>query len=203
MGSRRSSAVVVAGGRSTRFDDRTKALVPVDGVPMVRRVADRAAEVVDELVVNCRRDQRDAFAAALEGCPVDPRFAHDTVPDRGPVDGLRTGLRVATGSYAIAVPCDMPALDPTLLAYLRNRARSTRADAVVPRFAGSRQPLCAAYRTDPTREACEEAVRRAEPGLLDVLSTLDVEVVPEATVLDYADPANFTDVNAPADLDDE
>ncbi|MFB6143232.1 MAG: molybdenum cofactor guanylyltransferase [Halorientalis sp.] len=196
---RRTSGVVVAGGRGSRFGDREKALVPVAGTPMLRRVADRLAAVADELVVNCRRDQRDAFASALAG--LDPRFAHDTVPDRGPVHGVRTGLRVASGTYAVVLPCDMPFVDATLLAYLRNRARATDADAVAPRVGGTSQPLCAVYRVDPARAACERVVGQPEPRLLDLLAALDVDTVPEETAREYADGPAFANVNAPADLE--
>lgn len=198
---RETAGVVVAGGTATRFGERDKALVPVEGTPMVVRVVDRLTEVVDELVVNCREDQREAIAAALDGCDATPRFAHDPVPDCGPVAGLRTGFRVAAGTYAVAVPCDMPYLDPTLLAYLRNRVRSADAEATVPRFDGFARPLCAAYRVEPAREACERATQRTDPALRDVLAMLDVDEVPEAIVLDYADRRSLADVDRPADLE--
>ena len=48
------SGVVVAGGRSTRFGAPDKAVADLGGTPMIRRVADRIAPAVEELVVNCR-----------------------------------------------------------------------------------------------------------------------------------------------------
>ena len=71
------SAVIVAGGRSTRFGDDDKAVAPLSGTPMIRRVADRLEPVVDELVVNCRDDQRDAIEEALAGYPLATNFALD------------------------------------------------------------------------------------------------------------------------------
>ena len=68
-------AAVVAGGRSTRFGDRDKAVADLAGTPMIRRVADRLADVTDRLVVNCRADQRAAIEDAIAGYPNPVRYA--------------------------------------------------------------------------------------------------------------------------------
>lgn len=195
------SGIIVAGGRSSRFGERDKALVTVDGDPMIRRVADRLAPVVEELVVNCRHEQRDRLDEALAGCSLDLRFAVDPVPDRGPVYGLRTGLRTARGRHAVVMACDMPCLDPSLLEYLCDRAASTDADAVVPRVNGYPQPLCSVYDVTAGLSACEAAVARSNPSLRTVLSCLDTLTVEESTITDHASLGSLTNVNTPADLD--
>jgi len=80
-----ATGVVVAGGRSTRFGAREKALAEMNGEPMLRRVVEALGTVTDEVVVNCRRDQRDAFAAALDGVDTGVRFALNEQPDEGPL----------------------------------------------------------------------------------------------------------------------
>lgn len=201
MSSGRVTGLVVAGGRSRRFGDSDKALAPVADRPMVAHVAERLSTVADELVVNCRRDQRPAIESALADCPLDPRVAVDTVPDRGPVYGLRTGLRVAAGRYAVVTGCDMPVVEPSLLATLLDRARETDAPGVVPEVDGHRQPLCGAYHVARAREACETAVGRSDPRLRTVLDCLDPVVVPESTVSEHADPRTLVSVDSPADID--
>jgi len=85
------SAVVLAGGYSTRFGDADKATASLDGEPLVRRVVERVAPAVDEVVVNCRAEQRTPIGQALDG--LNYRFAVDPVPDGGPVAGVRTACR--------------------------------------------------------------------------------------------------------------
>jgi len=195
------SALVLAGGRSRRFGDRDKALFRVEGTPMVRRVADSVAPVVDELVVNCRREQRPRIREVLAGCPLEPRFAVDAVPDRGPVYGLQTGLRFAAGERAVVVGCDMPFLDPALLSYLLDRLRTDDASGVVPRVDGDRHPLCGAYHVDAALEACEAAIARSDPRLRTVLDCLTLVTVDESTVRDHAPLRALTNVNTPADIE--
>lgn len=195
------SAVVIAGGRSRRFGDRDKALADVEGTPMIRRVVDRLPPDVDELVVNCRREQRAAIEDVLSGGPLSPRFAVDAVPDRGPMYGLRTALRVATGQYAVALSCDVPYVEPALLTGLLEEARRRSANGVVPRVGDYRQPLCSVYRVDACRDACEIATGRSDPRLQTVLDCLDPLIVEEEWVREHADPRALTSVDTPADLD--
>ncbi|ELY34802.1 molybdopterin-guanine dinucleotide biosynthesis protein A [Haloferax volcanii DS2] len=98
------AGIILAGGRSTRFGGIDKATATVGGQPMIHRVAASLDPVVDELVVNCRAEQRDSLAGAL--LDFDIRFAEDSHPDRGPVFGLRTALRATSVEYAAVLPCD-------------------------------------------------------------------------------------------------
>lgn len=195
------TGIIVAGGRSTRFGDRDKALVAVEGTPMIRCVADRLTPVVDSLVVNCRREQRPAIADVLDDCDLDHRFAIDSIPDRGPVAGLQTGMRFAASENAIVVACDMPYVEPDLFEFLVERADKTQNDAVVPRVDDRVQPLCGVYDVDAGRSACTTALARGEPSLRTVFDHLDAHVVDEPTVLEHTSRQALTNVNTPSDLD--
>jgi molybdopterin-guanine dinucleotide biosynthesis protein A len=197
----RTAGVVLAGGRSTRFEDGT-ALATVDGTLAVRRVADRLATVADAVVVNCRRDQRPAVERVLDDADDDLRFAVDPVPDRGPAYSLRTGLRVAAAEYAVVCACALPFVDPTLLSYLHNRARVERIDAVFPRVDGRVQPHCGVYHVDRGRDACQSVVDRGGASLQTVADALDPVVVPEPTVREYAHEDAFLDLERAADRSD-
>jgi molybdopterin-guanine dinucleotide biosynthesis protein A len=193
------SAVVVAGGRSTRFGDRDKAVADLAGVPMIRRVADRLLRVCDRLVVNCRSDQRAAIARALDG--VDPAFAVDPDPDRGPVAGVRTGLRAVESEYAAVVACDMPFVDPDFVAYLFDRAAGH--DAAVPRPTEWYEPMQAVYRAAAMADACDAALADADDGhprLLTPIETLDAVVVGGEEVGAHAASDTFDNLNTEAEV---
>ncbi|WP_254841335.1 molybdenum cofactor guanylyltransferase [Natronomonas marina] len=192
------AGVVVAGGRSTRMGDREKAVLKVGGRPLVARVADALAAVADELVVNCRADQREAIAAVL--ADRDPAFAIDADPDRGPVAGVETGLRATDADYAAVVACDMPFLDPGLLRYLFERAAGH--EAAVPKPAEWFEPLHAVYRPEQMAAACENALAEGEPRLVEPVFSLDFEVVERADLLAHGTLASFESVDTPADLRD-
>ncbi|MCU4800684.1 molybdenum cofactor guanylyltransferase [Halobacteria archaeon HArc-gm2] len=186
------SGLVLAGGRSTRFGEVDKSLAEVDGGPMIRRVADRLREVTDELVVNYRDEQRAAVADALDG--VTYREAVDPVPDEGPVAGMRTGLRVASGNAVAVVACDMPRADPALFERLFAAVDS----AAVPRADGRLHPLHAVYDRHAGRVACDRTLAAGSRRLYDVLARVDPVVVDADDVTRYRSP--FTNVNSRADL---
>ena len=192
------AGVIVAGGRSTRFEGGDKATADLAGTPMVRRVADRLVSV-GELVVNCRPDQREAIAAALDGVSPSPAFAEDEVPDRGPVAGMAAGLAAVDAEYAAVVACDMPFLDPDLLEVLFERAAGT--DGAVPRVEGHRQPLQAVYRTEAALAACQAVLGRGEGSLGAVLDTLEPAILGPEEVRRHADPGSFRNLNTRAALE--
>lgn len=190
------AGVIVAGGRSTRFGGVDKATADVDGVPMIRRVADALDPAVDDLVVNCRREQRPTLEAALVGC--DVRFAEDPILDRGPVAGLRTGLRATNATYAVAVACDMPFLPTAFLDSLFAAARSQT--GAVAEVDGHTQPLPAVLHVRAGTTACTDALVHRDGRLCDIVDLLDPVVVSERTVRAFTTPDAFRNINTRAEL---
>ena len=194
------SGVILAGGRSTRFGERDKAVADLAGVPMIRRVADRLAGTVDELVVNCRPAQKAGISAAMDGYPLEVGFGLDEQPDRGPVAGIRNGLRAAAGTDAVVVACDMPFLDRDLVEHLFERAGPV--DAAIPRLdSGWYQPTQAVYRVGPMTAACETALETENPRILAPIDELGETVVVEhAEIEAVASVESFENINTPEEL---
>ena len=188
------AGVIVAGGRSTRFGDDDKATADLAGTPMIRRVADRLAPVVDSLVVNCRGEQVPRIREALVGYGLPVAFAEDETPDEGPLVGIRTGLAAADAPYAVVVSCDVPFVDPSLVAYLFDRAEGR--DAAVPRLAdGWFQPTYAVYRADAMVAATDDALERGKRKPIAPLDALDWVEVGEDDVTAVASVETFDNLN--------
>ncbi|WP_434521527.1 molybdenum cofactor guanylyltransferase [Halorubrum sp. AS12] len=221
-----TTGAILAGGRSTRFGDADKAVAPIAGVPMIRRVADRLAgtddpvppgsdrsgggdPVVDELVVNCRPDQREAVAEALSGIPLPVRWALDEEPDLGPLAGIRNACRAATDPYAAVVACDMPFVDPAFVAALRETAAGAASDteaeteAAVPRLDDRwYQTTQAVYATEPAADACDRALDRGDRKVLALVDRLDAVVVDDEAIRSLTTERTFTNVNTRTELDE-
>ncbi|MFB6302821.1 MAG: molybdenum cofactor guanylyltransferase [Haloferacaceae archaeon] len=185
--------VIVAGGRSTRFGDADKAVAELAGTPLIRRVADRLASVVDGVVVNCRGDQRDAIDDALSGFDRPVSFALDPEPDLGPMAGMATGLEAVGSEYALVVACDMPFVDPAFVDYLFERADGH--DAAVPRPDEWFQTTQAVYRADPMVDACERALDAGERRIVKPLFDLDYEVVDRDEIEAHTSLKTFENLN--------
>jgi molybdopterin-guanine dinucleotide biosynthesis protein A len=192
------SGVVVAGGRSTRFGEADKAVADLAGTPMIRRVADRLLDVCDELVVNCRRDQRAAVETAMDGHSLPVRYALDPEADRGPMAGIMVGLREARGAYAAVVACDMPFVDVGFLDYLFDRAAGH--DAAVPRPDEWYQTTQAVYRAEAMADACGRALERGDSKILAPLDELDWVAVDDDRTRAAAEAGTFRNVNTVEEL---
>lgn len=198
------AGVIIAGGRSTRFGEADKAVAPVAGEPMIRRVADRVARCVDALVVNCREDQTDAIQAALADCSVPVSYALDETPDLGPVGGMAEGLGAVStetdATDAFVAACDMPFIDPAIVEFLFGKRRGV--DAVVPRLDdGWFQPTHAVYHAERMAAACEDAIAADRLRVLDPIEELDVRTVSETELEQVGDLASFENINTQEDLE--
>ncbi|GGI94611.1 molybdenum cofactor guanylyltransferase [Halobellus salinus] len=187
------ASLVLAGGRSTRFGDADKAVAELAGTPMIRRVVDRVAGAVDEVVINCRADQVDVIRDALGGSGFDPAFAVDRDPDEGPMAGIARGLEAVSAAYTFVVACDMPFVDPAFVEFLFERAAGR--DAAVPRPDEWYQTTQAVYRTDAMAAACRRALDRDAHRIVAPLADLDEVVIDGDEVDRVAAADTFDNIN--------
>ncbi len=134
--------VVLAGGLARRMGGGDKALVALDGTPLLRHVLDRIAPQVHAVALNANGDP-SRFAAW--GLPVLP----DTVSDHpGPLAGVLAGMRWAQQHYPdadhlLSVPTDTPYLPENLASRLQ-QGRGGKAIAVAT-SAGQHHPVVALW----------------------------------------------------------
>jgi len=114
-----AAAIILAGGKSTRLG-RDKASELLLGRPLLQRVIDRLAGLVDEYVIVSAVGQELPEVVV----PVPPSVVEDIYPETGPLGGIYTGLKAARAPVGLAVACDMPLLQRPLVAELLRLARS-------------------------------------------------------------------------------
>lgn len=182
------TGVVLAGGKSTRMG-RDKALLEVDGKPLLVHAIERLRPHVRELLVI--GDPRKYG-----------RFHEDVVPDdvegAGPLGGIVTAMGQARHDRLLVLACDVPGVNDALLRRL-TRELADEADALVPRHAGQLEPLMAAYhrRCADAFLGCLMTGRLAMHVALDEVRTAYLDITPG----DEGWPADlFRNLNAPDDL---
>ncbi len=188
------SAVVLAGGLSRRLG-RDKAIEPLGGEPLIRRVLARVAQVADETVVVLN----DASRAAELPLSEDVVPAVDRYPGAGSLGGIFTGLEAARADWALVVACDMPFLNVPLLRLILS-LRAGR-DAVVPVIEGRPEPTHAVY----SKVCLPHIERRLQANDLKIsrfFEDVDVEYLPQRAVEELdADHLSFFNVNTEQDLE--
>lgn len=188
------TGIVLAGGHSTRMG-RDKAQVTLQGKTLLQHALDGLRPVCSDLIVVTSADglerHRDYVGSA--------RLIADTVPERGPLAGLYTGLRQASTDLSLAVGCDTPFLQTNLLQLILDTAMGR--DAALPLIEGVPQTLLAAYSRDIV-PSIEGLLAEGRPGLRRLLPLIDVAYLNE-TKAAAADPRllSFFNVNTKADLE--
>ena len=133
---REATAVVLAGGASRRMGC-DKALLDLDGRPLIERLVRQLEPHFDEVIVSAERPDKYAFL----GC----RVIGDEQPGQGPLMGIASALAASRHDRNVFVPCDVPDLSLELVRRLFRESRDV--DAVLPVIPdGRREPLVALYR---------------------------------------------------------
>ena len=179
-----ATLLVLAGGDSRRMG-RPKPWIEVGETVLLRYVVERLAPAFSEVVVSFGEPEQ------MEQL-VPYRVVFDRKRAAGPLAGLEAGLLAARHEVLFAVACDMPYVTTLVAEVAVAAARSC--DAAIPRHDGLFEPVCGAYR----KTALPTIV-----GALDAGNHVAHEVVEsmDVTWLEGLDPAQFENLNTPADLE--
>ncbi|HML32005.1 molybdenum cofactor guanylyltransferase [Sporomusa sphaeroides] len=164
MGLKEATAIILAGGNSTRMG-RDKATLPWGNSNILNYLAMNLMQVCREVIVVSNRP-RDVAALV--------RVVPDIIPHRGPLGGIHSGLCHATYAQAVIVGCDMPFVRPEVVRILLDKMGVW--DAVVPIYGGRPQPLLAAYSKECIPLA-EELLKNQEYKVLSLLAKVKCSYV--------------------------
>jgi molybdopterin-guanine dinucleotide biosynthesis protein A len=134
-----TGAIVLCGGRSTRMGT-SKALLPFGPETMLQRVVRILHDVVSPIVVVSAVNQ------PLPKLPAEVIVTRDEREGRGPLEGLRAGLKALPVDVeaAYVTSCDVPLLEPGFIRQMLDFARGY--DVAVVEIDGFAHPLSAVYR---------------------------------------------------------
>ncbi|WP_366510745.1 molybdenum cofactor guanylyltransferase [Moorena sp. SIO3F7] len=205
------SGIVLAGGLSSRMG-RDKALILVEGVPLLRRVCDVALSCIAQVSgqvsgqVYIVTPWPERYVDILpETCRViqEVPLPAETTP-HGPLVGFAQGLAHVETDWVLLLACDLPQLRAEVvqgwlkqLEQTRENAidqRSRYANALLPRNPKGWEPLCGFYR----RECLPSLTEFINQGGRSFQRWLAQHPVQELLV---SDTRPFFNCNTPADLE--
>jgi molybdopterin-guanine dinucleotide biosynthesis protein A len=191
---RRVGAIVLAGGRSSRFG-RDKLAEPIEGRPMLERAIDAVSTVATDVVVVVAPNGAPTIASGV-------MVARDRQAYDGPLAGLATGLAALDPEveHVIVVGGDMPNLVPAVLERLLGLV--DRADAAILEDDAGPRPLPMAARRSIVQPAADRLLANGERRLRALLAELDAVVAINRAIWRADDPSGETlrDVDVPGDL---
>jgi molybdopterin-guanine dinucleotide biosynthesis protein A len=184
--------IVLCGGYSKRMG-RPKALLPMGNATMLEHVVGRVAEATGKVVVVAAPRQE------LPKLSAETEVIRDEREGRGPLEGLRVGLKCLEGRAEAAYlsSCDVPFLRP---AFIRRLIELMGEHQVcVPRVDGLYHPLAAVYRPD-VQAVLEKLLAQNRLRASELIETVRARLVEPGELLDV-DPAleSLQNINTPVD----
>ncbi|MCW8885205.1 MAG: molybdenum cofactor guanylyltransferase [Motiliproteus sp.] len=181
------SALILAGGRSSRMQGLDKGLVELNGQAMISHVLASLEKQLKLIRINANRNQ-----------PAYAGFGYSVVEDRlddfqGPLAGMSRGLEECPTPWLLVVPCDTPYLPDDLVERLFKAATEQNAELAVVHDGKRMQPVISLLNRD------------LYPSLMEFLTSGDRKIdrwyAKHHTVeVDFSDyPDAFINVNSIAD----
>lgn len=189
--SEKCSGVILAGGMSTRFNGRDKAMIEINGKRILDHIVAVYSEIFSEIILVTNTPQ------AYLGWNM--MMVTDLFPVRSSLTGIHAGLFYASRPYVFVSACDAPFLKQELVHLLISQARPG-ADAVMPETSKGLEPLCAVY-SKTCLKNIEAHIRQEKLKIQQVFHKARINKIPEAR-LRKADPdlVSFVNINTPEDL---
>ena len=181
------TVAILAGGRSKRMGS-DKALLTIEGIPLLQRVINAAHTLADaRIIISNNPTTHSPFL-----WPLFP----DRFPDAGPLGGLATALHHATTSHLLLLACDMPNLTPPLLQYVVSQPRASHG-VIIPEDEKGLQPLCAVY-SRSVLPLAEDAIKQGQFSMQKFVGRINARVVNKEKWAIHARTRNpFTNFNTP------
>ncbi len=186
------TAVILAGGKNTRFGGSDKAFMLIDGVPVIKVLARKLDNLFGEILVVTNTPGR---YAGFEGIVT----ITDIIRDKGPLGGIHAAMKRAAAPAIFVVPCDMPFVDEDVIRKLIRRYESlAEADALIPVLVEYPEPLHAIYRTALAADLEKFLASSPDLSVRRFIAVINAEYIemPDTERVRRA----FTNINTPDDL---
>lgn len=132
------SAVILAGGKSSRYDGKNKAFLKMDQHTFYHRTISLLEEIFEEIIVitnNPHEFPEDNIS----------KFP-DIIKEIGPLGGIHSALTNAKNTNAIfVVAADMPFLSKEIISIMITEFKQQKSDILIPRIENRNEPLHAIY----------------------------------------------------------
>ncbi len=177
------AAFLLAGGMSSRMG-KDKALLLVEGKPLLQTLAERVLPLCSELRIVAPRGRYESLGYSI---------VEDRRTASGPLAGIEAALEASTAEWNLILACDMPNVPPSWLQALIDASGDAFDCILSASNPETLHPLCALWRKTAlpvVRAALDSGNRK----VLDVVEQLRTQIlIPQ-------DPGILANWNSPADM---
>ncbi|MHC2995150.1 MAG: molybdenum cofactor guanylyltransferase [Candidatus Atribacteria bacterium] len=185
------TAIILAGGKSSRIGtDKDKAMLRLNGKRLIDIVISKLKCIVGDNII---------IVGPPKKYPSYKQVVPDLFPQRCPLVGIYSGLKVSPSQYNLVVGCDMPFLETELLWYMRKNIDYE--DIIIPRYGKDYiEPLLAIY-SKSCLEIMQKNLKRDILPVRLIFPYLKVKYIEDEEIIKF-DPKylSFFNINFKKDL---
>ncbi|MGZ5554893.1 MAG: molybdenum cofactor guanylyltransferase [Candidatus Aminicenantales bacterium] len=111
------TSIVLAGGISRRMGT-DKAMLPINGRPMIQSLIQSLIPISREIIVSLNDGKR--HEELKQALPAGVRVVYDEQPGQGPLMGIYAGLKASETDVNFVIACDIPEIDPGFITEMRS-----------------------------------------------------------------------------------
>lgn len=162
-----ATAIVLAGGKSSRMGGEDKSMLPVNGEPMIQKIVNQLHDSFDEVIIGANDPDKYRFL----NCRVIP----DLEKEKGPLIGILSCLQASTSELNFITACDIPVMNIKLIQNMINLSGDS--DIVMPvKDHDKHEPLYAIYKKSVIPEI-EKILRNDGRRIIELLDKAKVKFV--------------------------
>jgi len=163
----KATAIVLAGGKSSRMGGEDKSMLLVNGMPLIQHIVNQLDNHFDEVIIGANDVEKYSF--------LGKKVVPDIERDKGPLMGIYSCLKESSSDVNFITACDIPEMNMKLIQNMINL--STDVDIVMPVKDGDKhEPLYAVYKKSATEEA-KSIISRNGRRIIELLNNLHVKLV--------------------------
>lgn len=150
------TAIILAGGKSSRMGGEDKSLLPINGIPLIQHIVNQLEGHFDEIIIGTNDMKKYSF--------LNLRVVPDVEKYKGPLMGIYSCLLASKSEVNFVTACDIPKMNIEMINKMVNL--SSDVDIVMPVNGGDKyEPLFAVYK------------KRIIPHIEKIISNSDLRIV--------------------------
>ncbi len=187
----RISAAILAGGTGSRLNGRIKPLIIIEGQMIISRLISVLSDIFQEIIIVTNNPKE---FEEFRYC----KIVQDEIINAGPLGGIHTALKTATGEAVFVFAGDMPFPDKQLIMKMIDAYENKSCDALIPMIEDYIEPLHSIYHISLVKPIENYLESNINVAVVDFVKTINVRYLHLENSVE--NKKAFTNINSPEDL---
>jgi molybdopterin-guanine dinucleotide biosynthesis protein A len=163
----KATAIILAGGKSSRMNGNDKSLLPIDGEPLIQKIVNQLKDYFDEIIIGANDIEKYKF--------LNLKIIPDIEKDKGPLMGILSCLKESKNEINFITACDIPLMNIKLIKNMINLSEGY--DIVMPMGENNNyEPLYAVYKKNIT-DKIEFILKENKRKIIEILKLSTVKFI--------------------------